>query len=71
MDDEDVWKQRFYSFMGARLLGLALLILGVAIGFSDLVREGGSREVGVVIVIIGAIVALFVPRLLKKQWERE
>lgn len=71
MHDEALWKRRFLTFMAVRLLGLATFFAGIAIAFSDVVRPGGWPLVGAVLVIMGAIDALFAPRLLKKMWERE
>ena len=71
MDDEALWKRRFAIFMLIRLAGLAMFMLGVAIAYTDLVRDGGWPVAGAIIAIMGAIDAVFAPRLLKKQWDRE
>lgn len=71
MDDEAVWKRRFHVFALLRLAGLATIFLGVAIAYTDLVRDGGWPAVGLVVAVMGLIDAVFAPRILKKQWERE
>jgi hypothetical protein len=71
MHDEAVWKRRFLIFMLVRLAGLATFLLGIAIAYSDLVREGGWPAVGAIIAIMGAIDSVFAPRLLKKHWDQE
>ena len=71
MADEEVWKRRFLIFSLARLFGLAMILLGVAIAYTDLLREGGWPLVGMIVAIMGAIDALFSPRLLKKMWAEE
>lgn len=71
MADEEVWKKRFLIFSLARLVGLAMILLGVAVAYSDLLRDGGWPLLGLVIAVMGAIDALFSPRLLKKMWEEE
>lgn len=71
MADEEVWKKRFLIFSLARLFGLAMILLGVAVAYSDLLRDGGWPLVGLIIAAMGAIDALFSPRLLKKMWEEE
>ena len=71
MADETVWKKRFMIFTLARLFGLAMILLGIAIAYTDLLREGGWPLVGVIVAIMGAIDALFSPRLLKKAWDEE
>jgi hypothetical protein len=71
MADEQVWKQRFLIYDLARLVGLATILIGMVIGSTDLVREGGWPVVGLVIAFVGAIDAMFAPRLLKKAWDEQ
>lgn len=71
MADEQVWKRRFLIFTLARLFGLAMIGLGVAIAYTDLLREGGWPLVGLIVAVMGIIDALFSPRLLKKAWEEQ
>ena len=71
MADEQVWKQRLLIFTLVRLVGLATILLGLAIAFTDLVRDGGWPLVGFVLAVAGAIDALFAPRLLKKAWDEQ
>lgn len=71
MPDEALWKRRFHLFMAVRLIGLAVFLLGVAITFSDLVREGGWPAVGGLLAIAGVIDAVFAPKMLKKLWAQQ
>ncbi|HET7707964.1 MAG TPA: hypothetical protein VFK50_00350 [Sphingomicrobium sp.] len=71
MADEDVWKKRFMVFTLARLFGLAMVLLGGTILFTDLVREGGWPLLGGLFIVMGVIDAVFSPRLLKKVWEEQ
>ena len=57
--------------MLTRLFGVATFFLGLAIIYTDLLREGGWPAVGAVIVIAGIIDAVFAPKLLKKLWEQQ
>ena len=70
MSDEALWKRRFQLFLAIRLFGLATFLLGLAIAFSDLVRPGGWKLLGGILVVIGAVDAVMAPRILKKSWER-
>ena len=70
MADDSLWRRRFLIFMLARLFGTLTFLAGVAIAYSDLVREGGWPALGAVIAI-GAVAAVFGPRLLKKHWDQE
>lgn len=69
MDDERKWRNRLLAYTGARAFGLGVMLLGIAIIYTDLVREGGSPRLGAVIAIMGVIDALFAPHLLKKLWD--
>jgi hypothetical protein len=71
MADEATWKRRFYLFMGARLLGLATFFAGVAIMFTDLIREGGWPVVGAIVMLMGLADSVVAPMLLKKHWKQE
>ena len=71
MDNEAVWRKRFFAYMLARLGGLAVFFLGIAIAYSDLIRPGGAPQLGAVIAIVGVLDALFGPRLVKRAWERK
>jgi hypothetical protein len=69
--DEDVAGKRLVLYSLVRLGGLAIFFLGIAIIYTNLVREGGWPQVGAIVAIMGAIDALFAPRLLKKVWDQQ
>jgi len=71
VDDEDLWRRRFFAYTAVRLGGLAIFFLGIAIAYSNLVREGGWPQLGAIIAILGAIDTVFAPRLLKKGWDQQ
>ena len=71
MTDEDLWRRRFQTFMLVRLAGVATFLLGVAIMYTDLIREGGWPALGAIIVLMGAIDAVFAPKLLKRLWRQQ
>jgi hypothetical protein len=70
MNDEELWRKRFQLFAAIRLFGLLTFMLGLAIAFSDLVRPGGWKLLGGILVVIGVIDAVLAPRILKRSWER-
>jgi hypothetical protein len=69
MDDEALWRNRLLAYSAVRFGGLAIFFVGIAIIYTDLLREGGWPQVGAIIAIMGVIDALFAPRLLKKYWD--
>jgi hypothetical protein len=71
MDDKRRWRNRLLAYSAVRLGGLAIFFLGIAIAYTDLVREGGWPQVGAIVAIMGVIDALFAPRMLTKLWEEQ
>lgn len=70
MNDDELWKQRFQLFMAVRIAGLMILATGMAIALTDLVRPGGWKVLGGILVVVGAIDAVFAPKLLKRRWRQ-
>ena len=70
-EDDAKWRNRLLAYTVVRLAGLAIFFLGIAIIYTDLVREGGWPQVGAIVAIMGVIDALFAPRLLKKAWDEK
>ncbi len=68
MTEHDPYKSRFLLFTAARLGGLAIMGLGMAVAFSDLVRDGGFRQLGGLLIAIGTIEMVVVPLILKRMW---
>lgn len=71
MADEDLWRRRFQVFMLVRLFGLAVFLTGIFAIYTDLLREGGWPVVGAILAIMGALDAVFAPKLLRKLWEQQ
>jgi hypothetical protein len=71
MDEQTKWRNRLLAYSAVRVGGLAIFFLGIAIMYTNLVREGGWPQVGAIVAIMGAIDAIFAPRLLKKVWEQQ
>ena len=69
MTDEEA-KRQFIIFTILRVGGLALFLLGIAIAFTDLLKPGGWKLLGGILVIVGAIEAVISPRLVKRSMNR-
>ena len=67
--DEAVWRKRLLAQAFVRAIGVAIFFLGLAIGYGDLIREGGWPQLGAIVAILGVADALIAPRVLKKAWE--
>lgn len=70
MDEDAIWKRRLLAYTAVRLAGLAVFFLGVAIIYTNLLREGGWPRVGAIVAIMGVVDALLAPHLLKKAWDK-
>ena len=66
MTDEEA-KRQFTIFAILRVGGVILFLLGIAIAFTDLLRPGGWKLLGGILVIVGAIEAVISPRLVKRS----
>ena len=71
MDDDKKARDRLLISTAARLTGLAIFFMGIAVIYTDWVRPGGWPQVGAIIAIMGVIDAVFAPRLLKKAWDEQ
>jgi hypothetical protein len=70
-DEDALWRKRLLAYSAVRLGGVAIVFLGVAIIYTNLLREGGWPRLGAIIALLGAVDTLLAPRLLKKLWDRE
>jgi hypothetical protein len=71
MDDDALWRKRLLAYSAVRLGGLVIFFVGLAIMYTNLLREGGWPQIGAVVAIMGVIDALFAPRMLKKLWDQQ
>ena len=71
MDDDAHWRKRLLAYSAVRFGGLAIFFLGLAIIYTNLLREGGWPQVGAIVAIMGVIDTVFAPRLLKKLWDQQ
>lgn len=71
MSDDQLWRQRFFVFTAVRLFGLVVFLAGVFIALTDILRPDGWPLVGGILAIVGAIDALFAPKMLQRAWEQQ
>ena len=67
---EQEWKRRFGMLALLRVSGLLMMLAGVFVGMTGLVKVGGMPVIGIILVIIGAIDGIVVPVFLRKAWKR-
>jgi membrane protein implicated in regulation of membrane protease activity len=71
MNDDAMWRSRLLLYSLVRFGGLVFFFIGLAIIYTNLLRRGGWPQVGAVVAILGALDALFAPRLLKRSWDEK
>ena len=69
MDEDIKARNRLVVATLARLGGLAIFFMGIAVIYTNWIRPGGWPQLGAIVAIIGVIDAVFSPRLLKKAWD--
>ena len=70
-DEQAKWRKRLLAYTAVRMGGLLVFALGLAIFYTDLLREGGWPQVGAIVIVLGLIDAFLAPRILKKHWDKE
>lgn len=70
MVDDSVWRRRLLTYSLIRAIGLVIFFLGIAIIYTNLLRQGGWPRAGAIIAIIGVIDGLLMPHFVKRSWER-
>ena len=70
-DEDGKARNRLLVYTAVRMGGLLVFGLGLAIFYTDLLREGGWPQVGAIVIVLGLIDALLAPRILKKHWDKE
>lgn len=70
MSDEEA-RKRLLIYTALRALGVGLVLYGVAVIYTNILRPGGWPQVGAVLAVVGALDALVMPHLFKKAWDKQ
>jgi hypothetical protein len=65
---EDEWRRRFIIINLVRIGGTAIVLLGLAIWQSNLVRPGGWPSVGLPMALLGLIISFPGAHALVRRW---
>jgi hypothetical protein len=63
-----VWRNRFIIINLVRIGATLLVLLGLAIWYSDIVRDGGAPEIGLPLALIALVVSFAGPQWLARRW---
>jgi hypothetical protein len=67
-DDETLWRNRFIAINLVRIGGTVVVLIGLAIWYSDLLVEGGTIVVGLPLALAGLVVSFWGPKWLAARW---
>ena len=67
-DDETLWRNRFIAINLVRIGGTIVVLIGLAIWYSDLLVEGGSMAIGLPMALAGLVVSFWGPKWLAGRW---
>jgi len=67
-DQDRIARGRFAVMTGIRLVGIVMMLGGMLIWHTDLLREGGWPLVGIPLFAVGLVDSLLLPRVLAARW---
>lgn len=67
-DEETLWRNRFIALNLVRIGGTVVVLIGLAVWYSDLVVQGGSMAIGLPMALIGLAISFGGPKYLARKW---
>jgi hypothetical protein len=67
-DEETLWRNRFIAINLVRIGGTVVVLIALAIWYSDLLVEGGSIAIGLPLALGGLVVSFWGPKWLAARW---
>jgi hypothetical protein len=67
--DEATWRNRFIILNLTRIGGTVIVLIGLLLWHTDMLRPGGSIAVGLPLALIGLVVSFWGPKQLARKWK--
>ena len=67
-EEETLWRNRFIAVNMLRIGATLVVLLALAIWYSDLLVPGGSIVIGLPLAVAGLIVSFWGPKWLARRW---
>ncbi|MBV8685085.1 MAG: hypothetical protein JOZ90_14110 [Alphaproteobacteria bacterium] len=67
--DDDLWRNRFILVNLVRIGGTVVVLIGLAVWYSDLLVPGGSMAVGLPLALAGLVASFWGPIALSRHWK--
>lgn len=68
-DDDTLWRNRFIAINLVRIGGTVIVMIALAIWYSDLLVEGGTLVLGLPLALAGLVVSFWGPKWLASRWK--
>ena len=68
---DDVWRTRFITLNLVRIGGTAVVLVGLAIWYTNVLVQGGSPALGLPLAIVGLVASFWGPVALSRHWKRK
>jgi hypothetical protein len=69
--DEDLWRSRFIAVNLLRIGGTLVVLAGLAIWNTNVLRQGGLPQVGFPLALAGLVASFWGPVALSRHWKRK
>lgn len=66
--DEAEWRRRFIVINLVRIGGTAIVLIGLLVWQTGLLRTGGAIEIGLPMAILGLVISFIGPKRLARMW---
>jgi hypothetical protein len=70
-DNDDLWRNRFVTVNLVRIGGTVIVLLGLAIWYTNLLVPGGTVLVGLPLALAGLVISFQGPKWLSSHWKRQ
>jgi hypothetical protein len=67
-EDEALWRNRFIAINLVRIGGTLVVMLALAIWYTDILVEGGTLVIGLPLALAGLAVSFWGPKWLVARW---
>jgi hypothetical protein len=67
--DEATWRNRFILINLTRIGGTIIVLIGLLVWYSDIVRDGGCPEIGLPLALVGLVISFLGPQRLARRWK--
>jgi hypothetical protein len=69
--DDDLWRSRFIAVNMLRIGGTGVVLIGLAIWYTNVVVAGGLPIIGFPLAVAGLIASFWGPVALTRHWKRK